>query len=176
MKRIEWYFLRHWQILPKFLILCPQMSFQLCCQVVELEIQREGNKPWGLRIVGGADVATVMKVIRYHISGYIWDQLCHPGWEGSWDWHSSPQGRPEGRGRVGGGAGGADHHDDPPPGHASVAFVCKLCRWYNLIKYLYHEEITISSVWSNVEMVQIGYLCFSNNKIMLHCYIWVKLI
>merc|ERR1712223_876914 len=31
-------------------------------QVVELEIQREGNKPWGLRIVGGADVATVMKV------------------------------------------------------------------------------------------------------------------
>merc|ERR1711962_131464 len=31
-------------------------------QVVDLEIQREGNKPWGLRIVGGADVATVMKV------------------------------------------------------------------------------------------------------------------
>ena len=30
--------------------------------MVELEIQREGNKPWGLRIVGGADVATVMKV------------------------------------------------------------------------------------------------------------------
>jgi len=31
-------------------------------QVVELEIEREGNKAWGLRIVGGADVATVMKV------------------------------------------------------------------------------------------------------------------
>ena len=30
--------------------------------MVDLEIQREGNKPWGLRIVGGADVATVMKV------------------------------------------------------------------------------------------------------------------
>ena len=51
------------------------MSFQLCCQVVELEIEREGNKAWGLRIVGGADVATVMKVSRYHISGYIWEEV-----------------------------------------------------------------------------------------------------
>merc|ERR1711974_99095 len=31
-------------------------------QVVDLDIHRDGNKPWGLRIVGGADVATVMKV------------------------------------------------------------------------------------------------------------------
>ena len=63
-----------------------------------------------------------------------------------------------------------------PRSRISVAFVCKLCRWYNFIKYLYHEVITVSSVWSNVEMVQIGYLCFNNNKIMLHCYIWAKLI
>ena len=35
--------------------------------MVELEIQREGNKPWGLRIVGGADVATVMKVNNLHV-------------------------------------------------------------------------------------------------------------
>ena len=146
-------------ILTKFLVLCPQMSFQLCCQVVELEIQREGNKPWGLRIVGGADVATVMKVSPYHISGYIWDQLCHPGWEGSWDWHSSSQGRPEGRGCVGGSWGGADHHDDPPPGHAYLlrlfanyadeiisSNICimkllryqvygQMYRWYKLVTY-----------------------------------------
>ena len=35
--------------------------------MVDLEIQREGNKPWGLRIVGGADVATVMKVNNLHV-------------------------------------------------------------------------------------------------------------
>merc|ERR1711971_1248451 len=39
-----------------------QTSDRMGRQVVELEIEREGNKAWGLRIVGGADVATVMKV------------------------------------------------------------------------------------------------------------------
>ena len=41
---------------------------------------------------------------------------CCAGGESPWDRHSSIQGRPEVRGRVGGGAGGADHHDDPPTG------------------------------------------------------------
>ena len=94
------------------------MTFQLCYQVVDLEIHREGNKPWGLRIVGGADVATVMKV-----SLQIFEKQTHKnhsGGEGSWDRHPGAQGRAEGRGRVGGGAGGVDHHDDPPPGHTSL--------------------------------------------------------
>ena len=93
-------------------------------QVVDLEIQRDGNKPWGLRIVGGADVATVMKVagscfnIKNTKTSYSNIKIfkCCAGGESSWDRHSSIQGRPEVRGRVGGGAGGADHHDDPPPG------------------------------------------------------------
>jgi len=31
-------------------------------QVVDLEVRREGSAPWGLRLVGGADVAAVLKV------------------------------------------------------------------------------------------------------------------
>ena len=101
------------------------MTFQICGQVVDLEIQRDGNKPWGLRIVGGADVATVMKVaagscfnIKNIKTSYSNIKIfkCCAGGESPWDRHSSIQGRPEVRGRVGGGAGGADHHDDPPPG------------------------------------------------------------
>ena len=94
------------------------MTFQQCYQVVDLEIQREGNKPWGLRIVGGADVATVMKVLRGSVFNFFTrkTERNDPGGEGSWDRHPGTQGRPEGGGRVGGGARGADHHDDPPPG------------------------------------------------------------
>jgi hypothetical protein len=30
---------------------------------VDIDVRRQGSEPWGLRIVGGADVATVLKVI-----------------------------------------------------------------------------------------------------------------
>ena len=48
--------------------------------MVELEIQREGNKPWGLRIVGGADVATVMKVNNLHVQNEKTLQTSNLAW------------------------------------------------------------------------------------------------
>ena len=32
-------------------------------QVVDITVARQSNEPWGLRIVGGADVASILKVM-----------------------------------------------------------------------------------------------------------------
>ena len=121
--------LKNCQDIEKKVLCRLQMTFQQCYQVVDLEIQREGNKPWGLRIVGGADVATVMKVLQGSHLCFIFltrkTERNYPGGEGSWDRHPGTQGRPEGGGRLGGGARGADHHDDPPPGLSPDELITK---------------------------------------------------